>query len=166
MPIAWACKEQIAVSHCSTKAEFVDTIIDMHPQGGGFSKRVHQTRIPRHDELFGDVEYVRPNARLFSIRTALYVFEDHESVIKQISKGTGLTMRRSPPVETWNPRVFGSSESTFKELLRRGRSGAPIVGSRASLVQGKRLLTTFWCLTSRTPCQHRALRALRRAGPR
>ena len=41
-----------------------DNVMDIvHPQGGGDSKPFHQTPKPKHDESFGDIDSVPPNAR-------------------------------------------------------------------------------------------------------
>ena len=57
-----------------------DTVIDIsHRQAGGDSKLVHQTQIPKHHDPFGDIDDVPPNARLFSTRTAVHIFKDHEA---------------------------------------------------------------------------------------
>ena len=55
----------------------------LHSQAGGVSKHVHHIRIPKHQELFGDIDYVLPNARLFRMRTSLHIFEDNEVVTQQ-----------------------------------------------------------------------------------
>ena len=66
-----------------------NTIIDfLHPQGGGDFKLVHQTQILKHHESSGDIYSVFPKARLFSMRTALHMFEDNEAVKKQINPGS------------------------------------------------------------------------------
>ena len=97
MPIPRAQNEQTAVSHSSTEPEIIsidawlrmegipalnlwDTVIDiLHRQAGGDSKLVHQTQTPKHHDPFGDIDDVPPNARLFSMRTAVYIFKDHEA---------------------------------------------------------------------------------------
>ena len=104
MPISRTCKKQRAVSH-STEDEIMSldaglrmegrpamtlwgTIIDiLHPQAGGDSKLVHQTQILKNHDPSGDID-VSPNARSFSMRTSLYIFEDNEAVVKQINKVT------------------------------------------------------------------------------
>ena len=65
----------------------------MHSQAGGDSKLVHQIQILQHQEPFGDIDHVLPDARLFSMRTSSNIFEDNEAVIKQINKGSSPTMR-------------------------------------------------------------------------
>ena len=45
-----------------------------------------------HDS-FGDIDSIPPNARLFSLRTAWYTFEDNEAEVKQMNKGRSLAMR-------------------------------------------------------------------------
>ena len=87
---------QTAVSQSSTEPENVsidawlrmegipalkllDTVIDiLHRQAGGDSKLVHQTQTPKHHDPFRDICDVPPNAWLFSMRTAVYIFKDHE----------------------------------------------------------------------------------------
>ena len=44
-------------------------------------------KMPKQHDPFGDIDYVPPNARLFSMRTTIYVFEDNEAAIKQIKRG-------------------------------------------------------------------------------
>ena len=66
-----------------------DTIIDiLHPKGEGDSKPIHQTQIPtKHNDPFGDIDFVPANARLFSMLTAsLYIFDDNEAAIKTQTK--------------------------------------------------------------------------------
>ena len=36
-------------------------------------------QIPKHHDPFGDIDDVPPNVRLFSMRTAVYIFKDHEA---------------------------------------------------------------------------------------
>ena len=97
MPIPWAHNGQTAVSHSSTELENIsidawlrmegiralnlwDTVIDIsHRQAGGDSKLVHQTQTPKHHDPFADIDDVPPNARLFSMRTAVFIFKDHEA---------------------------------------------------------------------------------------
>ena len=97
VPISWTCEKQTAVSHSSTEAEIMsldaglrmkgipamslwDTIIEiLHPQAGSDSKLVHQTQIQKHHEPFRDIDYESPNARLFSMRTSLYIFEQRQT---------------------------------------------------------------------------------------
>ena len=83
-----AFQKRSAVSHSTTDAEITqldaglrmmgfpamnlwDTIIDMlHPQAGGDAKPGHQTQILKHQEPFGDIDCVPPNARLCSMRAS------------------------------------------------------------------------------------------------
>ena len=51
------------------------------------------TQILIHQEPFGDIDFVSPKARLFSMRTSLYIFEDNVAVMKQRKKGRSLAMR-------------------------------------------------------------------------
>ena len=108
VPMSWACNKQTAVSHSSTEASIilldarlrVEGVPDLsakminmlYTQAGGGSKLVHQTQILKHLEPFGDIDDVLPNARLFSMRTSYYIFEDNEAVIKQIIRGRSPTM--------------------------------------------------------------------------
>ena len=103
-----ACKKQTGVSHSSTEAEIIshdagfrmegipamklwDTVIDsLHPQAGGDFKPVHQTHIPKHHDTFGEIDYVLPNARLFSMRTALYISEGNKAVKKNKKRAHAL----------------------------------------------------------------------------
>ena len=71
-----------------------DTIIDIfHVTAGGDSKLVHRTQILKHQEPLEDIAYVLATARLSSMRTSSYIFEDNAAVRKQISKGRSPTMR-------------------------------------------------------------------------
>ena len=106
--MSWACNKQTAVSHSSTEASIilldarlrVEGVPDLsvqilnllYTQAGGGSKLVHQTQILKHLEPFGDIDDVLPNARLFSMRTSYYIFEDNEAVIKQTIRGRSPTM--------------------------------------------------------------------------
>ena len=56
-------------------------------------KPVHQSQIQKHHESCGNIDYVLPNALLFSMRTALYTFEDNDAVITPINRGRSPTMR-------------------------------------------------------------------------
>ena len=49
--------------------------------------------IQKHQEPFGDIHFVPPNARLFSMRNSIYIFEDNEAVIKHTNKGRSPTLR-------------------------------------------------------------------------
>ena len=61
-----------------------DTIIDvLQSEAGGDSKPIHQTQIRKRHDPFGDIDYVPPIARLSSMQTASYIFEDNEIVIKR-----------------------------------------------------------------------------------
>ena len=71
-----------------------DTVIDIfHPQAGGDSKPSHPTQLHKHHDPFGGIDYVPPNARLFSMRTALYISEENEAVNRQVNKGRSPTLR-------------------------------------------------------------------------
>ena len=43
----------------------------LHTQTGGDFSPVHQTQILKHQESFGDIDYVLPNVRLFCLRTSM-----------------------------------------------------------------------------------------------
>ena len=117
VPISWACEKLTALSHTSTESEnlSLDTglrmedipavnlrdtrsaIMDiLHSQAGGVSMHVHHTRIPKHQELFGDIDYVLPNARLFRMRTSLHIFEDNEVLTKLTKQQMAVILTKGP----------------------------------------------------------------------
>ena len=73
--------EGIAAMNLSTQSNVYCT-----SQAGGDFKLVHQTLVQKHQEPFGDIDYVLPNARWFSMRTSLYIFEDNEAAIQHLSE--------------------------------------------------------------------------------
>ena len=71
-----------------------DTIIDLlRPQPGGDFKPVHQSHFLKHHEPFEDIEQCTAKRAIFSKRTSLHIFGDHETAIKQIQKGRSPTTR-------------------------------------------------------------------------
>ena len=88
VPISWACKKQRATSHSITEPETISLDAGSRMEGissikfvglnhkyialqaGGDSKLVHQTKILKHQESYGDIDCLHPNARLFSMRTS------------------------------------------------------------------------------------------------
>ena len=78
----------------------------------GDFKLVHKTQTPKCYDPFGDIGYVPPNARFFSMPKAFHIYEDHEAVIKQINKSRSPAMRhisRTHRVSLWIGFVTASN---------------------------------------------------------
>ena len=119
VPISWMCKKQTAVSHSSTESEIIsldtglrldglpalelwDPIVSVLgnvscvSDGSGKPESDVHKRHKSHKKIdvMKDIDSVPSNVQSSRQEALLYVFEDHEAVIKMIIKGRSPTMRR------------------------------------------------------------------------
>ena len=117
-PISWMCKKQIAVSHSSTESEIISLDIGLRLDGllalelwdiivsdlenvSRVSDRSGQLEydVHKHHKSHKKIDVIKYiNAVPSNVQSArqealLYVFEDHEVVIKMITKGISPTVR-------------------------------------------------------------------------
>ena len=118
VPISWMCKKQTAVSHSSTESEIISLDTGLRLDGlpalelwdlivsvlGNVSRVPDRSGKPESDDhkhhkshnkndVMKDIDAVPSNVQSARQEALLYVFEDHETVIKIIIKGRSLTMR-------------------------------------------------------------------------
>ena len=118
VPISWMCKKQTAVSHSSTESEIIsldtglrldgilaldlwDLIVSVFGSVSQISARTQRlvNDVKKHHEsqkrinVMKNLDSVPSNVQSSRQEALLYVFEDHEAVIKMIIKGRSPTMR-------------------------------------------------------------------------
>ena len=112
VPISWMCKKQTAVSHSTTESDIISLDTGLRLDGlpalelwnltvsvlGNVSRVSDRSGKPESDDhkhhkshnkidAMQDIDSVPSNVQSASQEALLYVFEDHEAVIKMIMKG-------------------------------------------------------------------------------
>ena len=118
VPISWMCKKQTAVSHSSTESEIISLDTGMRLDGllaldlwdlivsvlGTVSRVSDRSEKPESDDhkhhkshneidVMKDIDAVPSNVQSARQEALLYVFEDHEAVIKMIIRDRSPTTR-------------------------------------------------------------------------